>query len=71
MYKRNLTSPNFRKALTLAPPIAARAGLKTCATTSTRARIAYQDFLAGWKDADPDLPVLVAAKQEYAGLPQQ
>ena len=32
------------------------------------ARIAYQDFLATWKDADPDLPVLRAAKAEYAKL---
>jgi len=28
-------------------------------------RTAYQDFLSWWKDADPDLPVLVAAKAEY------
>jgi eukaryotic-like serine/threonine-protein kinase len=32
------------------------------------ARKAYQDFLARWKDADPDIPVLVAAKAEYARL---
>ena len=32
------------------------------------ARKAYQDFLALWKDADPDLPVLVAAKKEYEQL---
>jgi tetratricopeptide (TPR) repeat protein len=32
------------------------------------ARTAYQDFLAWWKDADPDLPVLVAAKAEYERL---
>jgi len=32
----------------------------------TRARTAYQDFLASWKDADPDLPLLAAAKSEYA-----
>jgi tetratricopeptide (TPR) repeat protein len=30
-----------------------------------RARVAYQDFLAGWKDADPDVPVLRAVKAEY------
>jgi tetratricopeptide (TPR) repeat protein len=30
-----------------------------------RARAAYQDFLAAWKDADPDLPVLQEAKREY------
>lgn len=34
------------------------------------ARIAYQDFLALWKDADPDIPTLKAAKAEYAKLPQ-
>jgi eukaryotic-like serine/threonine-protein kinase len=33
-----------------------------------RARKAYQDFLALWKDADPDLPILKEAKQEYAKL---
>lgn len=31
-------------------------------------RGSYQDFFAAWKDADPDLPVLVEAKQEYAKL---
>ncbi|MGB2900175.1 MAG: protein kinase [Candidatus Acidiferrum sp.] len=33
-----------------------------------RARTAYQDFLAAWKDADPDVPVLIQAKSEYAKL---
>jgi len=33
-----------------------------------KARTAYQDFLALWKDADPDIPVLIAAKSEYAKL---
>ena len=31
-------------------------------------RMAYQDFLKWWKDADPDLPVLAAAKVEYEKL---
>jgi serine/threonine protein kinase/tetratricopeptide (TPR) repeat protein len=35
---------------------------------STKARTAYQDFFAAWKDADPDIPVLVQAKSEYAKL---
>ena len=35
---------------------------------STCAREAYQDFFALWKDADPDLPILRDAKQEYAKL---
>jgi ATP/maltotriose-dependent transcriptional regulator MalT len=35
---------------------------------TTKARGAYQDFLTLWKDADPDIPILVAAKSEYAKL---
>jgi predicted Zn-dependent protease len=35
---------------------------------SARARKAYQDFLALWKDADPDVPILKEAKEEYAKL---
>jgi Tfp pilus assembly protein PilF len=34
----------------------------------SKARTAYQDFLALWKDADPDLPLLATAKAEYAKL---
>jgi eukaryotic-like serine/threonine-protein kinase len=32
------------------------------------ARKTYQDFFALWKDADPDLPVLVQARKEYEQL---
>jgi eukaryotic-like serine/threonine-protein kinase len=32
------------------------------------ARTAYQNFLALWKDADPDLPLFRQAKNEYAKL---
>jgi tetratricopeptide (TPR) repeat protein len=35
---------------------------------TTKARTAYQDFLADWKDADPDVPILNQAKAEYAKL---
>ena len=35
---------------------------------AAKARIAYQDFFALWKDADPNVPVLIAAKAEYAKL---
>jgi eukaryotic-like serine/threonine-protein kinase len=35
---------------------------------TAKARTAYQDFLALWKDADPDIPVLKQAKAEYAKL---
>ena len=34
----------------------------------TRSKAAYQDFLALWKDADPDIPILRQAKVEYAKL---
>jgi eukaryotic-like serine/threonine-protein kinase len=33
-----------------------------------KARAAYQDFLALWKDADPDIPILKQAKAEYASM---
>jgi tetratricopeptide (TPR) repeat protein len=33
-----------------------------------KAQAAYQDFLALWKKADPDIPVLKQAKAEYARL---
>ena len=35
---------------------------------SVKARAAYQDFLTLWKDADPDVPILSAAKSEYTKL---
>jgi len=35
---------------------------------SAKSRIAYQDFFALWKDADPDIPILQQAKAEYAKL---
>jgi len=35
---------------------------------SAKAKIAYQDFLTLWKDADSDIPILKQAKAEYARL---
>jgi len=35
---------------------------------TAKARATYQDFFALWKDADPDIPTLIAAKAEYAKL---
>jgi serine/threonine protein kinase/predicted Zn-dependent protease len=32
------------------------------------ARAAYQEFFVLWKHADPDIPILIAAKAEYAKL---
>jgi eukaryotic-like serine/threonine-protein kinase len=33
---------------------------------TAKARAACQDFFTLWKDADPDIPILIAAKAEYA-----
>ena len=35
---------------------------------NVKSKAAYQDFLAVWKDADPDVPILKEAKAEYAKL---
>ncbi len=36
---------------------------------TVRAKASYEDFLGLWKDADPDVPILIAAKAEFANLP--
>jgi hypothetical protein len=33
-----------------------------------KARAMYREFLALWKDADPEIPILKQAKAEYAKL---
>lgn len=45
-----------------------RAQAKALPEDLARARQAYQDFFALWKDADPDIPILKQAKAEYAKL---
>ncbi len=35
---------------------------------TAKAKAAYKDFLALWKDADPDIPILKEAKAEYGKL---
>jgi len=34
----------------------------------TGSRREYEEFFALWKDADPDIPLLIAARKEYAAL---
>jgi hypothetical protein len=49
----------------------AHLGLARAAVLSSdtaKARQAYQDFFALWKDADADLPLLIEAKKEYENL---
>lgn len=38
---------------------------------TVKARAAYQDFLTLWKDADPDIPILRKAKNEFGKLEQR
>jgi eukaryotic-like serine/threonine-protein kinase len=50
---------------------AAHVGLARAAKSmgdTARARKAYEDFFALWKDADPDIPLLLQARKEYAAL---
>jgi tetratricopeptide (TPR) repeat protein len=61
------------RGVVLNEPIGALAHLQigrayTLQGDTAKAKAAYQDFLTLWKDADPDIPVLVAAKKEYAKL---
>jgi serine/threonine protein kinase/Flp pilus assembly protein TadD len=35
---------------------------------TVKAKSAYQDFFALWKDTDPDIPILIVAKAEYEKL---
>jgi serine/threonine protein kinase len=61
------------RGIVLNSPIAALAHLAlgrayTMQGDNAKAKAAYQDFLTLWKDADPDIPILIAAKSEYAKL---
>ena len=43
---------------------------KGCALSgdTAKARQAYEDFFALWKDADPDIPILQKSRLEYEKL---
>jgi len=38
---------------------------------TAKARKAYEDFFAFWKDADADIPILIEARKEYAALEKE
>lgn len=40
----------------------------TLAGDSLKAKKVYQEFFTLWKDADPDIPLLIQARKEYAAL---
>jgi hypothetical protein len=35
---------------------------------TAKAKAAYREFLSLWKDADPNIPIFIAAGAEYANL---
>jgi hypothetical protein len=61
-----------RRGVVVNEPIGALAHLQMGRAYAMQGRslqqAAYQDFFALWKDADPDIPILMAAKSEYAKL---
>ena len=63
----------FVVAVAAIPPSYAQAQLGLArayamAGDKANAKKAYEAFLLTWKDADPDLPLLMAGKKEYAAL---
>jgi hypothetical protein len=61
------------RGIVLGDPIGALARLQlgrafALSGNTKKARGAYQDFLALWKDADSEIPIFKEAKAEYAGL---
>jgi eukaryotic-like serine/threonine-protein kinase len=68
-FKKVLDHPG----IVVADPIGAMAHLQlgralAVSGDKAKANIAYQDFLALWKNADRDIPVLTQAEAEYAKL---
>ena len=61
------------KGITLNFPLGALAHLQIARAyalsgDTAKAKSAYNDFFTLWKDADPDIPILIAAKSEAAKL---
>jgi tetratricopeptide (TPR) repeat protein len=61
------------RGIVISDPIGALARLQlgrayVMAGDRTKAKIAYEDFLNFWKDADPEIPILRQAKTEYTAL---
>jgi hypothetical protein len=57
---------NWRPLFPLSYVGLARGG--ALAGDTPRARKAYETFFALWKDADPDVPILIQARKEYSAL---
>jgi tetratricopeptide (TPR) repeat protein len=63
-----LVHPEDSRRAPPATPGVAAAQSVDANTALAKARTAYQDFFALWKDADPDIPILKQAQAEYAKL---
>ena len=68
-FQRMLDHPG----LLLADPIGPAARLQLARALrdsgeTARAKAVYSEFLSLWKDAEPDIPLLLQAKTEFAGL---
>jgi serine/threonine protein kinase/Flp pilus assembly protein TadD len=62
-------APGFSPARAAPKGGATQGGNPVDPAALAKARAAYNDFLTLWKDADPNIPVLIAAKSEYSKLP--
>ncbi len=68
-FQKAVDTQGFQRLLPVIP--LSQVGLARAAALAgdrAKARKAYQDFFALWKDADPDVPLLVQAKKEYEKL---
>lgn len=65
---RRILSHRGRAGLSVRYPLAHLQLARALAHAGDRAgsRKAYEDFLEVWKDADPDLPILIDARREHA-----
>ena len=65
-----MTSEKQRQGLSATTPFALRvAGARAGrARAEDEARKSYQKFFDLWKDADPDVPLLVQAREEFSKL---
>jgi hypothetical protein len=64
-------APGFSPAGSAPKGGATQSGSAADPAALTKARAAYNDFFTLWKDADPNIPILLAAKSEYSRLPSR
>jgi hypothetical protein len=65
---QNTGRPGAEYGLFYAPSYVGVARGAALAGDAARARKSYAKFFELWKDADPDIPILIEARREYATL---